>query len=69
MFGKFCVPPALLSVIKSFHDGMKASVVVGDNCSNSFLVQNGVRQGCTTVCFTFFVLRWIIGGVSALRLA
>ena len=42
------VPPTMLSVIRSFHDGMLAQVRVGgDLTTNSIEVKNGVRQGCT----------------------
>ena len=42
------VPPTMLSVIRSFHDGMLAQVQVGgDLTTNSIEVKNGVRQGCT----------------------
>ena len=44
---KYGVPPTLLSVVSSFHKGMRASVHVRGNISDSFEVHNGVRQGCT----------------------
>ncbi len=37
----------MLSVFKSFHEGMKAEVRVGGSLSDSFEVRNGLRQGCT----------------------
>ena len=36
---KYGVPLALLSIVHSFHEGMRAS--------DSFKVRNGVQQGCT----------------------
>jgi len=44
---KYGVPPTLLSVVRSFHEGMRASVRVKGHISDSFGVRNGVRQGCT----------------------
>ena len=44
---KYGVPPTLLSVVRSFREGMRASVRVRGNLSDSFEVCNGVRQGCT----------------------
>ena len=44
---KIGVPPTMLQIIKSFHDGMRAEVRVGDTSSDSFEVKNGLRQGCT----------------------
>ena len=41
------VPPTMLSVIRSLHEGMTAVVRVGDGYTNSLSVENGLRQGCT----------------------
>ena len=41
------VPPVMLSVIKSFHEGMSAVVRVGDSNTDAIEVTNGLRQGCT----------------------
>ncbi|XP_063386472.1 uncharacterized protein LOC134672159 [Cydia fagiglandana] len=43
---KIGCPPKLLSLVKSFHDGMKGSVVFNGQQSDSFVMQRGVRQGC-----------------------
>ena len=39
------IPPKMVKIIQSFHDGMKARLVNGDE-SNEFPVTNGVKQGC-----------------------
>ena len=44
---QYGVPPTLLSVVRSFHESMKASIGVRSNISDNFEVHNGVRQGCT----------------------
>ena len=41
------VPPTMLSIIQSFHDGMQAEVRVGDTTTDRIEVCNGLRQGCT----------------------
>lgn len=41
------VPPRLLQIVKSFHEGMHAEVRVGSSTTESFEVRNGLRQGCT----------------------
>ena len=41
------VPPMMLKIVKSFHEGMEAEVRVGAMLSDSFQVRNGLRQGCT----------------------
>ena len=44
---KCVVPPIMLSVIKSLHEGMKAAVRVEGGTTDNILVTNGLRQGCT----------------------
>ena len=46
VMGKTGVPPTMLEVIKSFHDGMRADVRVGKSSTDSIEVKNGLRQGC-----------------------
>ena len=58
------VPPRMLSVVKSLHDGMQAEVRVGSTSTESFEVKNGLRQGCTlaptlfNVYFSGMVASW-----------
>ena len=44
---RFGIPPVLLAMIRSFHVDMRAAVLVKGRYSDSFVVRNGVRQGCT----------------------
>lgn len=39
-------PPKLLSIIRSFHDGMRSTVQVNGGMSSEFGVRSGVKQGC-----------------------
>ena len=41
------VPPTMLSIIRSFHEGMHVEIRVGSTVTDSIKVQNGLRQGCT----------------------
>ena len=41
------MPPNLLSLVKSCHEGMCAEVRVGFTTTEEFEVRNGLRQGCT----------------------
>ena len=41
------VPPRMLSIIHSFHCGMKAEVRAGNTTTREISVLNGLRQGCT----------------------
>ena len=43
-FVKYGVPPSMLSVIHSLHDGMKAEVTVDGQVAPDFEVSNGLRQ-------------------------
>ena len=43
---KIGCPPKLLSIIRSFHEDMKGTVVFDGLTSAAFNIQNGVRQGC-----------------------
>ena len=58
------VPPRMLRVVKSLHDGMQAEVRVGSTTTESFEVKNGLRQGCTlaptlfNVYFSGMVASW-----------
>jgi hypothetical protein len=39
-------PPKLMSIIKSFHEGMQGAVVFDGTVSDPFFMRRGVRQGC-----------------------
>ena len=39
-------PPRLLSIIRSFHDDMKGTVVFDGSISDTFDIKSGVKQGC-----------------------
>ena len=41
------MPPVMLSVIKSVHEGISAVVRVGDSSTDAIEVTNGLRQGFT----------------------
>ena len=42
-----------MRIIKSLHNGMLASVRVRGGVSESFVVSNGLRQGCTLAPMLF----------------
>ena len=50
---KYGVPPVMLSLIKSLHEGMNAVVRVGDSITDPIAVSNGLRQGCTLAPMLF----------------
>ena len=47
MLRKYEVPPSLLNIIRSLHDGMKAEITVDGAITPEIEVTNGLRQGCT----------------------
>ena len=54
------MPPTMLSIIRSFHEGMQAGVRVGSAVTNCFEVRNGLRQGCTMAptLFNISLMQW-----------
>lgn len=38
--------PSLLAIVRQFHDGMMVGVLDNGESSESFLLINGVKQGC-----------------------
>ena len=54
VFARFCVPQNMISVIRQFHDGMRACVRLHARvCSRWFAVEQGLRQGCVLAAFLF----------------
>ena len=49
--------PTLLSIVKSFHDNMKETVLYDGATSDSFSILSGVKQGCVhaTTLFGIFL--------------
>ena len=44
---KYGIPPRMVNIIRSFHEGMQTSVSVNGENTPVFEVRNGLRQGCT----------------------
>ena len=56
---KIGCPPKLLSIIRSFHEDMKGTVVSDGSTSATFNIRSGVKQGCVlapTLFGIFFVV-------------
>ena len=58
----FGVPHKMISVIRQFHDGMRACVRLDDRvCSRSFAVEQGLlRQGCVLAPLLFNIFAAVI---------
>ena len=46
ILAKIGCPPTILSIVKSFHDDMKRTVLYGGATSDPFNILSGVKQGC-----------------------
>ena len=44
---KYGIPPTLVNIIRSLHDGMKTEVTMDGTTTPEIEVTNGLRQGCT----------------------
>ena len=56
ILGKLGCPPRLVSIVRSFHDGMQARVTSAGETSQPFEVTNGVKQGCVMAPTLFSIL-------------
>ena len=68
---KYGVPPVMLSLIRSCHDGMTAAVRFSDGTTGDTNIRNGLRQGCimAPVLFNlYFAAMVAVGGVAVQRL-
>ena len=58
------IPPTLIAIVRSFHDGMEASVLAPGGETEPIQVRNGLRQGCImapvlfNLYLTLVVVRW-----------
>ena len=46
ILAKIGCPPTLLSIVKSFYDDMKGTVLYNGTTSDPFNILSGVKQGC-----------------------
>ena len=54
------VPPALINIIRSFHDSMTASLPLPDVEVDHIDVRNGLRQGCCMAPVSFNIFMWAV---------
>ena len=61
---KYGIPPTLVNIIRSLHDGMKTEVTMDGATTPEIEVTNGLRQGCTiaptlfNLYFNFVIELW-----------
>ena len=68
VLARFGVPQRMISVIRQFHDGMRACVRLdGDVCSGWFAVEQGLRQGCVLAPLLFNISFAAVTHVSYAR--
>ena len=69
VLARFGVPHSMISVIRQFHDGMRACVRLDDRvCSGWFAVEQGLCQGCVLAPFLFNIFFATIINVDYTRL-
>ena len=66
VLARFGVPQNMISVIRQFHDGMRACVRLDDRvCSGWFAVEQGLRQGYVLAPLLFNIFTAIINVAPA----
>ena len=69
VLARFGVPQNMISVIRQFHDGMRACVRLDERvCSRWFAVEQGLRQGCMVVPLLFKIFFAAVINVASTRL-
>ena len=68
VLARFGVPQNMISVIRQFHDGMRACVRLDDRvCSRWFAVEQGLRQGCVLAPLLFKIFFAAVINVASTR--
>ena len=68
VLARFGVPHNMISVIRQFHDGMRACVRLDERvCSGWFAVEQGLRQGCVLAPLLFNILFAAVINVASTR--
>ena len=68
VLARFGVPQNMISVIRSFHDGIRAYVRLDDRvCSGWFAVEQGLRQGCVLAPLLFNIFFAAVRNVASAR--
>ena len=68
VLARYGVPQNMISVIRQFHDGMRACVRLDDRvCSGWFAVEQGLRRGCALAPLLFNILFAAVINVTSTR--
>ena len=68
VLARFGVPHNMISVIRQFHDGMRACVRLDDRvCLGWFLVEQGLRQGCVLAPLLFNTFFAVVINVASMH--
>ena len=68
VIARFGVPQRMISVIRQFHDGMRACVRLDDGvCSGLCAVEQGLRQGCVLAPLLFNIFFAAVTHVALTR--
>ena len=68
LLARFDVPQNIISVIRQFHDGMRACVRLDDRMYSAWLaVEQGLRQRCVLALFLFSIIFAVVINVAYMR--
>ena len=70
ILAKLGCPCKFTALVRLFHDNMTGQVLCNSDCTNSFNISNGVKQGCTLdpVLFNLFFSQALLNTVKDLDL-
>ena len=60
ILAKAGLPDGLITIIRSFHDGMEAVVAMAGGTTQPIYVDNGLRQGCSLAPLLFNIFMWAV---------
>ena len=68
VLARFGVPQNMISIIRQFHNGMRACVRLDDRvCSEWFAVEQGLRQGCVLAGLLFNIFFAVVINMASAR--
>ena len=60
ILAKAGLPNGLITIIRSYHDGMEAVVATAGGTTQPIYVDNGLRQGCSLAPLLFNIFMWAV---------
>ena len=60
ILAKAGLPDGLITIIRSFHDGMEAVMATAGGTTQPIYVDNGLRQGCSLAPLLFNIFMFFV---------